>query len=131
MTTSTLQVFCDVRPARIAFVVARADEQELRNIFQLNATLWGGIYNPIVVLDGSGQARVGDHETFGRTTHEDEILWMLKEFDPDVLIAYSDLAALPQYLKPFEHRMFKRLELRWNPMGDREVSFYLEIWPFA
>ena len=39
-----------LRPTRIAFLVRPTDRQSIRQIMQLNTCLWGGIYNPIILI---------------------------------------------------------------------------------
>lgn len=53
MSTRTLQIDCNTRPVRIAFLVDKPDPTTLEKIFELNTLLWGGCFNPVVVLDGS------------------------------------------------------------------------------
>src|SRR5579863_2116713 len=129
MSTSTLQVRCTVRPTRLAFALREPDERTLIEVMRLNATLWGGVFNPIFFVDGSRRVQTGEQETLGRQSHEQELLLMLRHFDPDLIIKYSG-TALPVSLKAFEHRSFPETVLRWKPTGDQDVSYFLEVWPF-
>lgn len=129
MSTRTLHVTCNTRPVRLAFLVDKPDPATLEEVFRLNTVLWGGLLNPIVVLDGSSRKQVGVHYQYIHTPYEQEVLSMLKEFDPDILINYSNVA-LPALLDVFKARTLTRDDLRWNPWGREEVVFFLEVWPF-
>jgi hypothetical protein len=129
MSTRTLQFNCNTRPVRLAFLVDKPDPATLEEVFQLNTVLWGGAVNPVVVLDGSGRKQVGVHYSHRGVSYEQEILLMLREFDPDILINYSN-ATLSDSFGVFGERIRARNDLRWNPWGNREVSFFLEVWPF-
>jgi hypothetical protein len=129
MSTRTLQINCNTRPVRLAFLVDKPDPPTLEKVFELNMLLWGGSLNPVVVLDGSARKQVGAHYTFEDSTYDQEQLWMLKAFDPDILINYSN-AQLPAYLAPFKQRTFSPDVMRWNPWGRQEMMAFLEVWPF-
>jgi hypothetical protein len=129
MATCTVQVNYSMRPARIAFLVEKADPAVLEQIFRLNTTLWGGLLNPIVALDGRDRLQVGRHYAYGALPYEQELLALLRAFDPDILINYSGVD-LPRFLAPFEERTFSQDVMRWNPWGTGETSSFLEVWPF-
>jgi hypothetical protein len=129
MSTTTLHFTCNTRPVRLAFLVDKPDPDVLRQVFRLNTLLWGGALNPVVVLDGSSRKQVGVHYQHIDTPYEQELLLTLMEFDPDVVINYSN-ASLPATLNAFRERTFATDALRWNPWGNQEVSFFLEVWPF-
>ncbi len=129
MTTRTIQINCNTRPARLAFLVDKPDPVTLEKVFELNTLLWGGSLNPVVVLDGSARKQVGPHYDYEDSTYEQEQLWLLKAFDPDILINYSN-AQLPAYLAPFQQRTFPLEVMRWNPWGRQEMMAFLEVWPF-
>lgn len=129
MGTSTIQISYNTRPVRLAFLVDKPDPSTLEKIFTLNMTLWGGSLNPVVVLDGSTRKQVGAHYAYEDSTYEQEQLWLLRAFDPDILINYSAIQ-LPEYLAPFRHRTFPADVMRWDPWGTGETSAFLEVWPF-
>lgn len=116
----------NIRPARVAFLMGKPEHDVLQEIINVNTLLWGGILNPIVVLDGS----TCPTEQFPSYTYDEGIVRLLREFDPDVLINFSSAEGVPPFLNAFKHRMFDRSSLRWNPWGKGEVSFFLEVWPF-
>jgi hypothetical protein len=124
-TAQALLVNYNVRPARIAFLMGKPDHEVLQEIISVNSLLWGGLLNPIVILDGSGCPA----EQFPAYGYDEGILRLLREFDPDLLIDFSG-AEMPSLLKPFEHRTFHKSSLRWDPWGRGEISFFLEVWPF-
>ncbi len=53
---------------------------------------------------------------------------MLKAFDPDLLISYSN-APLPPELKPWEHRTFSQEQLDWRPPNREVRSYFVDIFP--
>jgi hypothetical protein len=120
-----LLVNYNVRPVRVAFLMGKPEHGVLQEIINVNTLLWGGILNPILVLDGSSCPT----EQFPAYSYDEGILRLLKEFDPDVLIDFSG-TEMPSLLNPFKHRTFDRSGLRWDPWGRGEVSFFLEVWPF-
>ena len=129
MSTKTIQINCNTRPVRLAFLVDKPDPATLEKVFELNTLLWGGSLNPVVVLDGSARKQVGAHYAYEDSTYEQEQLWFLKTFDPDILINYSNVE-LPAYLAPFKKRVFPLDVMRWNPWGTEETMAFLEVWPF-
>ncbi len=129
MSTRTLQINCNTRPVRLAFLVDKPDPATLEKVFKLNTLLWGGSLNPVVVLDGSAREQIGAYYAFENSTYEQEQLWMLKAFDPDILINYSN-TPLPAFLASFRERTFPVDVMRWNPSGTQEMMAFLEVWPF-
>ena len=127
METRTLHVACNTRPARLAFLIDKPEPQILEEVFRLNTLLWGGLFNPVVVMDGTNRKRVGRHYMFERETYESEVVLLLEEFDPDFLIDYSGVQITPA-LNRF--RILPRQRLRWNPWGREEIFYFLEAWPF-
>lgn len=129
MSTRTLQINCNTRPVRLAFLVDKPDPSTLEKVFTLNTQLWGGSLNPVVILDGNTRKQVGAYYAYEDSTYEQEQLWLLKAFDPDLLINYSN-TQLPSFLDPFKERTFPLDVMRWNPWGTQEMMSFLEVWPF-
>jgi hypothetical protein len=129
MSTQTIQINCNTRPVRLAFLVDKPDPSTLEKVFQLNTVLWGGCLNPVVVLDGSTRKQLGAHYAYEGSTYEQEQLSLLKAFDPDILVNYSNVQ-LPAFLSPFKERTFLPDVMRWNPWGTQEMMAFLEVWPF-
>ena len=129
MGARTVQINYNTRPVRLAFLVHKPDPTILEKVFTLNMTLWGGSLNPIVVLDGSTRKQLGPHYAYEDSTYEQEQLWLLKAFDPDILVNYGGIQ-VPDYLAPFKERTFPVDVMRWDPFGTGETSAFLEVWPF-
>jgi hypothetical protein len=129
MSLRVLHVSCNIRPARIAFVISRPEPAILEEIFRVNTVLWGGLLNPVLVLDDSTRRKVGRQYGYSDRTYAEEMRLLLREFDPDLLINF-DGSNLPAYLDVFKERTFTKDALRWNPWGKDEVPFFLEVWPF-
>jgi hypothetical protein len=129
MSLRVLHVSCNVRPARIAFVIRKPEPAILEEVFRVNTVLWGGLLNPVVVLDDSTRKKVGRHYQYDDTAYAQEVRLLLREFDPDLLINF-DGSLLPASFDVFKERTFTKDALRWNPWGHGEVPFFLEVWPF-
>jgi hypothetical protein len=129
MSARTIQVNYNTRPVRLAFLLDKPDPSTLEKVFSLNTVLWGGSLNPVVILDGSTRKQVGAHYAYEDSTYDQEQLWLLKAFDPDILINYSN-SPLPDYLAPFKERIFPVEVMKWDPWGTEETSAFLEVWPF-
>jgi hypothetical protein len=129
MSTRTIQINHNIRPVRLAFLVDKPDPATLERVFRLNKLLWGGSLNPMVVLDGSTRKQVGRHYAFEASEYDQEQLRLLKAFDPDILINYSNIE-LPSFLAQFKGRTFPAEAMRRNPWGNQETMAFLEVWPF-
>jgi hypothetical protein len=87
----------------------------LLSVIARATTLWGGLFNPIVILDDASRKTVGVHypvlppDPYFKIQSD-----MLKAFDPDLLINYSS-DPLPSELKVWEHRTFPADRLDWRP----------------
>lgn len=53
----TLRVDICYRPLRLGWAIRRDDFDSLRKVFRLSHTLWGGRFNPVVVVDDADQAK--------------------------------------------------------------------------
>ena len=53
----TIRVDICYRPLRIAWAIHSGDREALRNAVQLSHTLWGGRFNPIVLVDRADEAK--------------------------------------------------------------------------
>jgi hypothetical protein len=91
--------------------------------------LWGGIYNPIVILNQVGRARLGMQERFGHPA-EKETLNTIKDFDPDFLVTLGT-DALPPYLdRLLKDRHLKEQALTQELRPGQRSGVFLEVWPF-
>lgn len=129
MATTTIEARCNARPARLAFILPNPDRNLLFSVIARATSLWGGLFNPIVILDDSTRKTTGMHYTLSPPdpyleTQRD----MLKAFDPDLLINFS-IGPLPTELKAWQHRTFPadRLDRRL-PDGNAR-SYFVDIFP--
>jgi hypothetical protein len=128
MATTAIEVRCNARPTRLGFILPRPDSDLLLTVFKQATSLWGGIFNPIIILDDSTRKTAGVHYT---QVPPDPYLELqrdtLKAFDPDVLISYSQ-EPLPNELKAWQHRTFPadHRELRPTRSG---MSYFVDILP--
>jgi hypothetical protein len=129
MATTTIEARCNARPTRLAFILPNSDRNLLFNVFARATSLWGGLFNPIVILDDSTRKTAGMHYT---TLPPDPYLTiqsdMLKAFDPDLLINYSS-DPLPPELKVWQHRTFPADGLDWRPLNTNVRSYFVDIFP--
>jgi hypothetical protein len=130
METTTIEAQCNARPTRLAFILLKPERDLLMSVIRRATSLWGGIFNPIVILDDSTRVSQGMHyERFppqqSYIQQQDDIL---RSFDPDFLIDYSD-NPLPETLKHFQHRTYPAARLDWNPWGRREMSYFVDVYP--
>ena len=93
-------------------------------------SLWGGIFNPIVILDGlAREVRGRQEEITSRRQYLEGQSDKLKAFDPDFLANFS-ADPLPQELKEFQHRTFAAERLDWKPWAptwrERVCAFNTE-----
>lgn len=79
-----LQAKIRLRPTRIGFLVRPSDKKSLRQIMRINATLWGGLYNPIIpVFTRVPKEWKGD--MFSKSG-KDIARGYIKLFEPDVYV---------------------------------------------
>ena len=99
MATTTIEARCNARPTRLAFILPHPDRALLFTVITRATSLWGGLFDPIIILDDSTRKTAGVHHT---TFPPDPYLTvqrdLLKAFDPDLLINYS-ANPLPPELK--------------------------------
>jgi len=92
-------------------------------------SLWGGVFDPIVILDGSKrEVRGVQEELLSQGQYLRSQSDLLKAFDPDFLACFG-ADPLPDELKEFQHRTFgaARLDRKWRP--DEMVSYFVDVWP--
>lgn len=82
------------RPLRLAFLI-NPQPDELRKAIQINSTLWGGAYNPIIPLYSRAPKAWRLHPVEKIST-EKRVLGYLKAFDPDFIV--GDAKTFPRYL---------------------------------
>jgi hypothetical protein len=107
----------------------KPDSSSVEEVMRINTLLWGGMVNPILVVDGSSRKQVGRHYQLPSGPYEEELVSTLEGFDPDFIINYSN-GTLPASLNHFKERTLPREALRWDPWGHGEISYFLEMWPF-
>jgi hypothetical protein len=130
MATTTIEARCNARPTRLAFVLPTPDRTQLLNVITTATTLWGGRFNPIVILDGTTQRIDGRHYALGgRDPYLTRQANLLREFDPDLLIAPNG-TVLPPELAPWEHRAFSSDGLMWDPYNNGSTrSLFVDVQP--
>ena len=130
MATTTIEAQCNARPTRLAFVLDKPDYDQLKTVFARACTLWGGIFNPIVILDDATRKTTGQHYQYGVEPYLQTRADLLKAFDPDLLIRYSNID-LPSELVAWKHLCFPSSNLDWKPFGREVKSYFVDIFPSA
>jgi hypothetical protein len=129
MSTSTIEASCVARPTRLAFVIPTPNRDLLLSVFARATSLWGGIFDPIIILDDSTREVHGVQEQMvSHGQYLEGQADILKAFDPDFLVNFS-ADPLPEQLKEFEHRTFAAERLDWHPRGDKTTSYFVDVWP--
>jgi hypothetical protein len=129
MATTTIEARCNARPTRLAFILPHPDRDLLLSVIARATTLWGGLFNPIVILDDSSRKTVGVHYTlFPPEPYLKIQRDILKAFDPDLLINYSD-DLLPSELNVWQHLTFPASHLDWTPLNSTLRSYFVDIFP--
>jgi hypothetical protein len=130
MATTTLEARCNARPTRLAFVLPAPDREMLLTVIARATSLWGGLFNPIVILDDATRIARGRQTFPPERTYIESQADMLMAFDPDILINYG-ATPLPQAMQKFQHRTFPSANLDWNPWGQGQntQSYFVDVWP--
>ena len=129
MATTTIEAQCNARPTRLAFVIPNDDKDLLRTVIARTTNLWGGMLNPIVILDDSNRVIQGrHHEPRMRDPYLELQANVLREFDPDVVINFGPVD-LPAEFKEFGHRTHPANVLDWNPWNREIVSYFVDMGP--
>src|ERR1700676_1658372 len=83
------------RPLRLAFFIP-PENAALHKCVQINSSLWGGSYNPIIPLHSRAPKawRLYPGQNLSLTNR---VLGYIRAFDPDVFVSVG--RALPQYLQ--------------------------------
>jgi hypothetical protein len=129
VATTTIEARCNARPTRLAFILPQPDRTLLFSVIARATTLWGGLFNPIIILDGSTRKAAGVYynmlppEPYLRVQSE-----TLQAFDPDLLINYSG-NALPAELKAWQHRTFPSDHLDSRPLNTNARSHFVDVFP--
>ncbi|MGA8271961.1 MAG: hypothetical protein WB919_10430 [Candidatus Sulfotelmatobacter sp.] len=131
MSTTTIEARCNARPTRLAFILPTPGRDLLLSVMARATSLWGGMFNPIIILDGSTrEVRGRQEEILSRGQYLESQSDLLKAFDPDFLVNFSS-DALPEELKKFQHRTFaaENLERRpHGPMQNEVSSYFVDVW---
>ena len=128
MATTTVEARCNARPTRLAFVLPHADRDLLLKVIARATTLWGGLFNPIIILDDSARKTAGVHYNLPRQPYLTLQGNTLKAFDPDLLINYST-NQMPPEMKVWQHRSFPAESLDWRPWNTDVRSYFVDIFP--
>jgi hypothetical protein len=82
----TMRVDLVYRPLRICWAIAPGDIEAFRRAARLNFTLWGGRFNPIVVVDGTEQP------------HE-----LVEAFRPDFIMSMGTAPEIEAFIKKYPY----------------------------
>jgi hypothetical protein len=82
----TVRVDIVYRPLRVCWAIAAGDMEAFRTVVRLNFTLWGGRFNPIVIVDGSGEP--------GK---------VVEAFRPDLILGMGTDPAIDAFIKKYPY----------------------------
>lgn len=108
-----------LRPTRVGFLVSPSDKRAVRKIMRINATLWGGQYNPIIpVFQRTPKDWV---ENYGSTLKgRDVTAGYVRFFEPDVYVEASEGLLEKSGLGAFRGVRFDRKVLTLSEFFDKE-----------
>ncbi len=75
MATTTIEARCNARPTRLAFILPNPEPELLLSVIARSTSLWGGIFNPIVILEDSTRKTSGVHYTGKNMLDSSESGW--------------------------------------------------------
>jgi hypothetical protein len=82
----TVRVDLVYRPLRVCWAIAPGDVDAFRRVVRLNFTLWGGRFNPIVIVDGTEQPQQ-----------------LVEAFRPDLILAMGADPAIEAFVKEYPY----------------------------
>lgn len=107
------------RPIRIAYLVDPNNAEQVRGAIRLSATLWGGVYFPIIQLHKRMPATWRE-KPLKAPAAERVIQGYIDAFDPDVLVQFA--SDLPPYIANRRLQIVRPEEI-WQPLAaDKSVS---------
>jgi len=109
-----------VRPLKLAFLIAPTDTKSLLQAIQLNSFLWGGRYNFIVPTYGSLPAFLKDHP-FNKLTAKRLFYGYLENFDPDFVIPIGKAKEFSYNLDDYQRLDIDEL---WKNVYEKGFSDY-------
>jgi hypothetical protein len=129
MPTTTIEASCKARPTRLALIIPTPDRDLLLSVIVRATSLWGGVFNPIVILDDSTRkVRGAREEKISHGKYLEGQADLLKAFDPDFFANFS-ADPLPPELKEFQHRAFAAERLDWKRRQNQATSYFVDVWP--
>lgn len=115
MATSTFSV--RYRPIKIGFLVRDGKIEDIVKVSEINTLLWGGIYNPIILV----------------SKDVDSPKQLIKLFNVDVLFAVSNTPEIEAFLKEYDHLKSPHYYNReifcedWHSENKKQVLGYLDV----
>ena len=106
------------RPLRLAVLIPPKMEA-LHEAIQINSSLWGGLYNPIILLHKRAPSAWRLHKN-EKISMGDRTLGYLRAFDPDFIV--GDSSVLPQYVKDFGRPVIEPDEIWADFVKDQRDS---------
>lgn len=97
-----------VRPLRLAFLVEPQNSRLIQEVIQINSTLWGGVYNPIIPVY-KRMPRVWQDKPLAAPKAESVIKGYIDAFDPDILVQCT--RELPKYITDLGLEIIKPSEI--------------------
>jgi hypothetical protein len=105
------------RPLRLAFLIT-PEKSVLRKAIQINSTLWGGPFNPIIPLY-SHTPKAWKEYPHEKGSVRDRVLGYMRAFDPDILVNCTT-TDLPTYLSNFGRPIISIDEIWSDFFSDKQ-----------
>ena len=111
------------RPLRLGFLVDPMKPNSIKQAIELNSTLWGGAYNPIIPVY-KGTPRNWEERSFRSPKPQVIVKGYVDAFDPDVLVRCTQV--LPEYIKDLGLEIIGTQEI-WEKGTNPQKEVYPKI----
>jgi len=120
------------RPLRAGLLVDVADRRSLRTAIEINSSVWGGFYNPLVPIFKRTPTRWVD-QTSRRPTPEQIVRGYIRAFDPDVLINCTP-GEIPNFISQFGLEIIPANKIWapdvWHPLRPFWAVGIFDLFPY-
>lgn len=112
-----------LRPIRLAFLIAKEDKRTLNEVFRINTSLWGGIFNPIIPFFKKTPKNWRDRH-FPHPTASSILEGYIDSFDPDYIVV-KDKKIIPASF--FERERILKFEEILTIKDEYCISYGVDI----
>lgn len=108
------------RPLRLAFLIQPSDRETLKKVFQINSTIWGGTYNPVIPLYRQTPSHWKEYPK-QRINWKEIALGYIQAFDPDIIVNCTS-TPLPAYITHLK-KITIELDEIWKEFRAEDKSY--------